>query len=147
MLRIYLDCCSLQRPFDDQTQPRIKVESEAILAILAIVESGEVALLNSDALEYEISRIPNTIRRVESQSLLKLANEFIAMSSTVSVQANSFHARGIRPMDAIHLAMADVAKVDFFCTTDDRFLKLAQGIPQLSCRVVSVLDLLLEVSK
>ncbi len=146
MLRIYLDCCSLQRPFDDQTQPRIKVESEAVLAILAIVENSEVTLLNSDALEYEIRRIPDTIRRVESQALLRLAKEFIAMSSAISVQANSFHARGIRPMDAVHLAAAHVAKADFFCTTDDKFLKVARGITQLSCKVVSVLDLLLEVS-
>ena len=147
MLRIYLDCCSLQRPFDDQRQPRIKVESEAILAILAIVEAQEIILLSSDALEYEISRIPNTTRRIESQALLKLSNEFVALSSIISVQANSFQARGIRPMDAIHLASADVAKADFFCTTDDKFLKVAQAIPQLSCTVISVLDLLLEVSK
>ncbi len=34
-MRIYIDCCSLQRPFDDKSQPRIAVEAEAVLVILA----------------------------------------------------------------------------------------------------------------
>ena len=28
-MRLYLDICCLKRPFDDQTQPRIRMESEA----------------------------------------------------------------------------------------------------------------------
>ena len=38
MTRIYLDVCCLNRPFDDQNQPRIRLESEAILIILAQYE-------------------------------------------------------------------------------------------------------------
>ena len=54
-MRIYLDVCCLQRPFDDQTQPRIRVESEAVLAVLAEVEAGSATLLTSDALEYDLN--------------------------------------------------------------------------------------------
>lgn len=32
VLRIYLDVCSLQRPFDDQRQARIRLEAEAMKA-------------------------------------------------------------------------------------------------------------------
>jgi hypothetical protein len=39
--RIYLDVCCLNRPFDDQCQERIRLESEAILLIL---ERGEIAM-------------------------------------------------------------------------------------------------------
>ena len=35
-MRIYLDSCCLQRPLDDQTQPRIRIETEAVLTILAL---------------------------------------------------------------------------------------------------------------
>ena len=45
-MRIYLDRCCLQRPLDDQTQPRIKVETEAVLEILASVQAGDVLLLD-----------------------------------------------------------------------------------------------------
>lgn len=58
-MRIYLDTCCLQRPQDDQTYPRIRIESEAFFVVLAAVQAGEVTLLNSEAIEYEISRIPD----------------------------------------------------------------------------------------
>jgi hypothetical protein len=41
MTKIYLDTCCLNRPFDDQTQERIRLESEAMLAILSRIEKGE----------------------------------------------------------------------------------------------------------
>ena len=53
-MRIYLDNCCLQRPFDDQTQPRIRVETEAVFAVLAVIQAGEHSLLSSEALEYEV---------------------------------------------------------------------------------------------
>ena len=56
---VYLDCCSLQRPFDDKSQPRIAVEAEAVLVILALCESDHLKLLSSEALQFEISRIPD----------------------------------------------------------------------------------------
>jgi hypothetical protein len=40
-MRIYLDMCCLKRPFDDQSQPRIRLETEAVLALLA-AESATV---------------------------------------------------------------------------------------------------------
>lgn len=58
-MRLYLDNCCLQRPPDDQTQPRIRVETEAVFAVLATVQAGEQSLLSSEALEYEVSRIPD----------------------------------------------------------------------------------------
>lgn len=33
-MRVYLDICCLKRPFDDQSQPRIHLEAEAVLALL-----------------------------------------------------------------------------------------------------------------
>ncbi len=58
-MRVYLDNCCLQRPLDNQTQPRIRVETEAVFAVLAAVQAEGVSLLDSEALRYEISRIPD----------------------------------------------------------------------------------------
>ena len=44
---IYLDTCSIQRPFDDQTQLRIALESQAVLAIIEQIERGGIELLSS----------------------------------------------------------------------------------------------------
>ena len=74
-MRIYLDTCCLQRPLDDQTQPRVRVETEAMFAILASVQDGATKLLTSEALEFEISRIPDEQRRREALAILTLASE------------------------------------------------------------------------
>lgn len=55
---ISVNMCSIHRPLDDKTQLRIKVESEAVLAIIALCESGPGELVSSDALEYEAGRNP-----------------------------------------------------------------------------------------
>ena len=44
-MRIYLDNCCYNRPFDDQTQDRIHIESEAVLAILKACENGLLQIL------------------------------------------------------------------------------------------------------
>ncbi|VFN07808.1 MAG: hypothetical protein BECKG1743E_GA0114224_113041 [Candidatus Kentron sp. G] len=75
-MRIYLDSCSLQRPLDDQTQLRIRVETEAVVSILAAAQAGDVILLNSEALEYETGRIPDEQRRTEVAAVLASANEY-----------------------------------------------------------------------
>lgn len=63
---IYMDVCCLNRPFDNQVQGRIRMESEAILLILARCQSQEWQLLSSEVVEYEVSRIPDEERREKS---------------------------------------------------------------------------------
>lgn len=55
--RIYLDACCLNRPFDEQTQPRIALETQSILSILSQCESGIGKLITSTALEVNASLI------------------------------------------------------------------------------------------
>ena len=69
---IYLDTCSIQRPLDNKLQPRIFLEAEAILTRLSLVEAGELGLLSSDVLKFEISCIANINRRTEAEILLLL---------------------------------------------------------------------------
>ncbi|WP_165742069.1 PIN domain-containing protein [Candidatus Thiosymbion oneisti] len=52
---------------------------------------------------------------------------------------------GIDPMDAVHLALASTAKVDFFATCDDRLLRKAKAVTGLGCEVISVLGVVSEV--
>lgn len=146
-MRIYSDCCCLQRPFDDQTQPRIKVEAEAVLAILASVEAGDLSLLNSEAIEYELSHIPEGTRRREALAILTLATERLDVTPDVELLAESFEHKGIQSMDAVHLALASQSRADFFGTCDDKLLRNGQAISLLGCKVVSILDLVKEALK
>lgn len=144
-MRIYLDSCALQRPLDDQTQPRIRVETEAVLAILAAAQAGDILLVNSEALEYETCRIPDDQRRSEVAAILSLAKERIEINDEAETLAEFLESRGVRPMDAVHLALASIARVDFFATCDDRLLRKATAETELNCKPVSALALVSEV--
>lgn len=144
-MRIYLDMCSIQRPLDDRTQLRLKVEAEAVLAILAFCESGEAELLDSDALRFENARNPYPVRRSYTEEVLSGALHFTAATSAVEDRARSYVGLGIKPLDALHLASAVEAGADYFCTCDDRLLRRARTVDTGTTRPVSVLELIQEI--
>jgi predicted nucleic acid-binding protein len=146
-MRIYLDNCCLQRPLDDQTHPRIRVETEAIFVILAAVQAGELSLLGSEALDYEIANIPDETRQSDARAVLTLASERLQVTDAVESLATDFSQSGIHAMDALHLALASTAKADFFCTCDDQLLRRAEALSGLGCKVISLLALVAEVTK
>jgi hypothetical protein len=145
-MRIYLDACSLQRPLDDRSQPRINVEAEAVLTILRLVESGHLELLSSEVLQFEIARIPDAQRQAEAKQMLKLASQTIELIDEIEAQADTFVKAGIRPIDALHLASACWTKAEYFCTCDDKLLKKSQKLKTLVTTVVSPLQLIAEVA-
>jgi hypothetical protein len=68
-MRIYVDMCCLKRPFDDQSQPRIRLESEAVLALLA-AESATVDFIRSASLRLENRQNP-LIQRAADRSRIR----------------------------------------------------------------------------
>lgn len=144
-MKIYLDCCCLQRPFDDKSQPRIAVEAESVLAILSLCESGKLTLISSDALLFEIYRIPDPNRKDDALEILSMASETISLTEEVEFVARKFEKEGLQPLDALHLAFASCWKIDYFCTCDDRFSKKAKNFKELNTNVVSPIELVMEL--
>ena len=144
-MKIYLDCCSIHRPFDDKSQPRIAVESEAILVILTMCESDQLTLISSEALQFEVGRIPDQDRREEALAILKIAKETIELTPELESLAGSLKASGMKPLDALHLASASISKADYFCTCDDELIKKSKKIGRLYTKVVSPTELVMEV--
>src|SRR5258708_4136632 len=105
-MRIYMDACSLQRPLDNRAQPRINVEAEAVLTILNLVESGDLELLSSEVLQFEIACIPDVQRQARAREMLRLASHELKLIDEIEAQAATFVKAGIKPMDALHLASA-----------------------------------------
>jgi hypothetical protein len=87
---IYLDMCSIHRPLDDKTRLRILVESEAVLGIIALCESGQVELVSSDALEYEAGRNPQPERKAYAFDVLGHAQRFVQLSPEIEARALAF---------------------------------------------------------
>jgi len=147
-MRIYLDTCSLQRPLDDRSQLRIAIEAEAILGILTwLSKTDTLDLISSDALLFETKRIPNVYRKHYVLEVLEKSNIFIELNDRIEMRARVFHATGIKPLDALHLAYAEVAKADYFCTCDDKLLKKAKILEDIETKVISPLELIIEVKE
>jgi predicted nucleic acid-binding protein len=146
-MKIYLDTCSLQRPLDSKTQIRIILEVEAVLGILTLCESGEVELVSSEALLFEIERNPNETRRQYALEVLASVETFVVLSEQVERRAREFNSVGIKPLDALHLASAEEAGVDYLCTCDDGFLKRAKAVEDLKVKVVSPIQAIEEIEK
>jgi hypothetical protein len=60
-MRIYLDVCCLNRPYDDQTQDRIRLEAEAVLLILRRFRTQDWKWVTSEAVEFEVDRMPDSL--------------------------------------------------------------------------------------
>ena len=128
-MKIYLDACCLNRPFDDQTQTRIHLEAEAVLSIVQYVEDNDWQWVSSDAVAYEISQTPNEERQERLWSLESRSTERLELTDSILQQAETIKRLGFTAYDALHLTFAALVNVDAFLTTDDKILKRAQRYP------------------
>lgn len=140
-MKVYLDTCSIQRPLDSKTQIRITLEAEAILGVIGLCETGQLELVSSEALMFEVKRNPHPIRRDFGLEVLSKAGSFVVLNEQIEQRAKEFGKIGIKALDALHLASAEVAEVDYFCTCDDKFLNKAKTIGDLKTKVVSPVEL------
>lgn len=126
-MRIYLDNCCFNRPFDSQVQPRIRLETEAKLRIQERVVTGEIELAWSYLLDYENAANPFEERRTTVSSWRARAIVDVVESPALLEKARSLVARGLRSKDALHVACAVEAGCDYFVTTDDSLLRKLSG--------------------
>lgn len=124
-LRIYLDVCCLQRPFDDQRQARVHLEAEAVKLILGQVEAGELVWVGSEVIEYEIAQNSDPERALKAMLLAGYAGIRVSIGGDESARAGELELMGFTGLDALHLACAERAGVAVFLTTDDKLLKRA----------------------
>ena len=126
MKSVYLDMCCFNRPYDDQTQSRIRLETEAKLLIQESIHSGRCTLVWSAILDFECSKNPYPEHKQAIFQWRRLAQTHVLATESVVAQARQLEAFGIAPYDALHVASAMAAKADLFITTDDRLLKRCQ---------------------
>jgi predicted nucleic acid-binding protein len=124
-MRIYLDVCCLNRPFDDQTQERIHLEAEAVVLILLRVHAGALRWVSSEVVDHEIGLTPDGARRRRVAMLAQSAGEQVVVEDVDAQRAAELEAAGVRPFDALHVACAERAGVDVLLTTDDKLLRAA----------------------
>lgn len=134
-VRVYLDNCCFNRPFDDQRQTRVRLESEAKLCVQENVLAGRLELGWSYILDFENQANPFDERRRTIAAWRRYATRDIKETEEIIAMAVHFSFFGLKPKDGLHIACAVAAQCDFFVTTDDQILQHAEGI-----REIAVLD-------
>lgn len=127
-MKIYLDVCCLNRPFDDQNQARIRLEKEAVVFILARIAAKELQWLSSSAMRAEINQTPDPARRYRMLSVLSMATESIKVTIETEGRSRELIAFGFKPFDALHLALAEQGGANIFLTVDDQLIRLANRL-------------------
>ena len=122
MLKIYLDSCCYNRPYDEQTNLKVSLQTQAKLQIQSQAIADKCLLIWSFILDYENSVNPFEHKRNAIQEWQYIAKENIIDNKVIREIAEKLKSTGIRTKDALHIACAVYAKADYFVTTDDKLL-------------------------
>ncbi len=144
-LKLYLDNCCYNRPFDDLSQEKNKFEAQAIKIIIDKYWKDEFELYTSDALAFEINNIKDKIKRakvIQVYNKLNLIN--IPFSNSIVMRAIEIRKHNIKNMDSLHIAYAESSNIDYFITTD-RLLINASNRAKLKLKVINPINFIMEV--
>jgi predicted nucleic acid-binding protein len=131
-MRIYLDNCCLNRPFDNQSGIRVKLETDAKLHIQFLIREQKIDLAWSYILDFENEANPFVERKLAIAKWKVIAAIDIEENDSILSNAVRFAEIGLKPKDALHLACALESKCTYLLTTDDLFIKKSENILDIS---------------
>jgi predicted nucleic acid-binding protein len=123
-LRVYLDLCTFSRPFDNQNQLKIRLETEAKLFIQNGIMNGSYELVWSYILEYENNQNKLDDRRNTIYDWKKIAKIHCVENNNIIEYAEMLNKNNIRTKDALHIACSVYTNSDYFITTDKQLFNL-----------------------
>ncbi len=125
-MRVYLDNCCFNRPYDDQSYMSISLETQAKLHIQDLIRQNKLEMATSYMLVYENGQNPYEMRRnaimefMEKNTTVYVSD---AKADAVSEQAREVMRMGVKYKDACHVICAIMSGCEYFLTTDRRLLK------------------------
>ena len=141
--KIYLDICTYNRPFDVQSQMKIRLETEAKLFIQAGIKSGFYSMVWSYMHDYENNASPYEDNKKSIAGWKGFAAEYCPSSADVLKIGHDFMQYSIKPKDALHLACAVKSDCKYFVTTDKGLLnKIINSI-----KIVNPINLVIETEE
>jgi predicted nucleic acid-binding protein len=144
-MRLYLDSCCYNRPYDDQAQEKIHMEGEAVLAIIGKSKQIDDEIIGSSALDLEIERINDIEKKVKVKYFYdQTITTKVSYSTAIFKRVQELSEQtGIRTLDRFHLAFAENANVDILLTTDNKFEKAVSKL-NLKLKVINPLKYFME---
>jgi predicted nucleic acid-binding protein len=142
-VKLYLDVSCLNRPFDDQTQIRIRQESAAVTQILEEIEAGRWEQVSSRMAVIELQAIRDERRRRRVLALLPESR--IELTAPIIDRARELVLLGLGAADAVHAAAAEALQADVLLTCDDRLCRKGGRLAEeLRVRIVNPVEWLKE---
>jgi len=146
-MKVYLDVCCLNRPFDDLSQARVAIEAAAITYLLELIDASRLTDYSSEMAWVEVERMPDADRRRNVSLLLPPNARIMPLSDDLLDLADTIREMGFDLADAVHLAAAQRLGVEAFVTVDESVLKRAKrNASRLSVRVIDPMALLEELN-
>jgi len=124
-MKVYLDNCCYNRPFDDQNQMRIYLETQAKLYIQKLIRDGALCFAFSYVSRYENWNSPYAKNQITIERFFENATTYIDIdkADTIEQKAIEIMRYGVKSKDALHISCAIEATCEYFITTDDEILK------------------------
>lgn len=125
-MRVYLDMCCYNRPYDDQSQIKVSLETQAKLHIQDLIQKKHLELVTSYMLRYECGQNPYEMRRRAIMQFVDThATAYVGLERKDKIvsMATEIMSTGIKFKDACHVASAVYANCEYFISTDKRLLK------------------------
>ena len=144
-LRVYLDNCCFNRPYDDQTFVSIKIETEAKIALQNKIRDNEMELCWSYILDIENYNNPFPEREKEIGKWKQIALYDVEENDSILLNMNKFISSGIKPLDALHISCAVEMECDYFFTVDKGILKKGTALKDII--ILSPIDFILNLEK
>ena len=138
-MKIYLDNCCFNRPYDEQLYETIRLESEAKLFVQEKIHNGSIGLVWSFILDFENNANLYDNQRESIAEWKQISCENVTAEMAVLERARDVAAiYRVKPKDAIHIASAIFAHCDYFLTTDRQLLKKVSSLKEI--RTVNPID-------
>lgn len=130
-MRLYIDNCCFNRPYDSQRLIRNRLETEAKLYIQSCILEDHYDLVWSYIIDFENSENPYSAQKEEISTWRDVAKIHIIESESIIIRAENIQMHQIKSKDALHISCAIEAGCNFFLTTDDKLLNKDELIQQL----------------
>ena len=139
-MKIYLDTCCYNRPYDDQSQYRIRMESVAIIGIVGFCKIIGYGIVGSSVVTSELGDIRDITKRKSAEGFYNdSVDSHIMINRDIVNRVAALKTAGVGVLDSYHLACAEAAGANFLLTTDDRFENTCKRL-NLTVKVINPLN-------
>jgi hypothetical protein len=142
-MRLYLDNCCFNRPFDDKEQLTVEMEAAAKLHIQDEIRDGTHDLIWSYMNEYENNDNPYEDKREAIKVWEKIAKQVCVPNDAILARGKELQKITIKPKDSLHLSCAIESGCEYFITTDVPLLKKRSLFSEL--KIINPIDFVREM--